>query len=190
MRTVLIFTAAYTVGLFAYGMAVDSSLTILYTSITVGLFVLFALLHRWARWPVHALWALSLVGLFNMLGGVLLIDGRTLYITDVLGPIVYDKVFHFLASTGFAIVSWEAMKRWSGPGFHRGGLLIMTWLVVMGGGAVVEVSELIGTTFGTVNVGTYENNILDIVANGLGAALGLVFVVWWEGRRQSDSAVE
>ena len=185
MRTVLTFTAVYTVALFVYGVAVDSPLTYLYTSINLGLFVLFALLHRWAQWPVHAVWAMSLVGLFNMLGGVLLVDGEPLYVVEFIGPIIYDKFFHFMASAAFVVVAWEAMKLWAGEGYHRGGLLIMTWLVVMGGGAVVEVAELIGSAMSDVNVGTYENNILDIVANGLGAALGIVFVLWWDSRQDS-----
>jgi hypothetical protein len=80
-----------------------------------------------------------------MLGGVLLIAGRPLYLTEVLGPITYDKVFHFIASAGMTFIAWEAMKRWAGVGYHRGGILLMTWLVVMGGGAAVEIGEFIGS---------------------------------------------
>jgi hypothetical protein len=185
MRAVLIFTATYTIGLYVYGISTDSSLTNLYTWINVGLFVLFALLHIWARWPIHALWAVSLVGLGNMLGGVLLIDGMPLYTVEFIGPIRYDKFFHAAASAALAVVAWEAMKRWAGEGYHRGGLLLFTWLVVMGGGAVVEIAELIGSAASDVNVGTYENNILDLVANGLGALMGIGFILWWERRRGS-----
>jgi len=182
MRAVLIFTLTYTIGLYAYGTAIDSPLTNLYTGINVGLFVLFGLLHIWARWPLHALWAVSLVGLGNMLGGVLLVGGVPLYTVEFIGPIRYDKFFHAAASGALAVVAWEAMKRWAGDGYHRGGLLLFTWLVVMGGGAVVEVAELIGSAASDVNVGTYENNILDLVANGIGAAIGIGFVLWWELR--------
>lgn len=183
MRTVIIFTAAYTVGLFLYGQSVDSDLTNLYTGINIGLFVLFGVLNLWAKWPPYALWAVSLVGLFNMLGGVILVDGQALYLAEVLGPIRYDKVFHALAAMAFAPVAWEAAKRWSGPGYHRGGLLMFTWLVVMGGGAVVEIAELIGTAISDVNVGDYGNNALDLVANAVGAAAGVFAVLWWETRQ-------
>jgi len=188
MRAVLIFTATYTIGLYAYGISIDSSLTNLYTGINIGLFVLFALLHIWARWPVHALWAVSLVGLGNMLGGVLVVDGLPLYAAEFIGPIRYDKFFHASASAALAVVAWEAMKQWAGQGFHRGGLLLMTWLAVMGGGAVVEIAELIGSAASDVNVGTYENNILDLLANGIGALVGIGFVLWWERRQVSLSA--
>jgi hypothetical protein len=186
MLPVVVFTIVYTVGLFIYGAVVDSPLTNLYTGINVGLFALFALLQRWARWPLHALWAVSLVGLGNMLGGVLLVDGDALYMAEVLGPLRYDKVFHALAAGAMTIAAWEAMKRWSGGVHHLGGQLLLTWLVVMGGGAVVEIAELIGSTMSGVSVGDYANNALDLVANGTGAVVGIGLVWWLEQRTQGS----
>ncbi|MFQ5522228.1 MAG: hypothetical protein ACE5F5_01435 [Acidimicrobiia bacterium] len=173
--TVLLFAIGYTVVLFFYGISVDSPLTNLYTGINIGLLVLFAVLHRWARWPAYALWAVSLVGLGNMLGGVLLVNGQPLYVAALIGPVRYDKIFHAAASAAMVIVAWESTKRWAGGVHHQGGLLLLTWLVVMGGGAVVEIAEFIGFTAagGAVNVGDYGNNALDLVANALGALMGV-----------------
>lgn len=176
MRAVLVFTIVYTVSLFIYGTVVESPLTNLYTGINIGLFVLFGALHVWARWPVHALWAVSLVGLGNMLGGVLLVDGQALYMAEIVGTLRYDKVFHAVAAGAMVVIAWEAMKRWADGVHHLGGQLLLTWLVVMGGGAVVEVAELIGSTMSGVSVGDYANNALDLVANATGAAVGTVFV--------------
>ena len=176
MKTLIAFTAAYTVGLFAYGQVVESPLAILYTAITIGLFALFAVLHRLANWPLRSLWAASLVGLGNMLGGVLLLEGRPLYVVDLSPFPNYDKIFHTVAGAAMFVVAWEAMKHWAGDGHRFGGLLLATWLVTMGGGAVVEVAEFVGSLVGDVNVGDYENNVLDIVANGLGASVGALYV--------------
>ena len=82
------------------------------------------------------------------------------------------------------ILAWEAMKRWSGGVHHLGGQLLLTWLVVMGGGAVVEIAELIGSTMSGVFVGDYANNALDLVANGVGAAVGIVLIWWFQARGQ------
>ncbi len=183
MRTVIVFTILHTGVLFAYGISVGSPLTNVYTGINVGLFVLFALMYRWVRWPVNALWAASLVGLGNMVGGVLLVDGNPLYMAEVLGPMRYDKVFHALAAGAMVVLAWEAMKRWSDGVRHLGGQLLLTWLVVMGGGAVVEIAELIGSTMSGVFVGDYANNALDLVANGVGAAVGVGLVGWSEVRQ-------
>jgi hypothetical protein len=187
MRAVVVFTLVYMVVLLAYGLSVESPLTLLYTGINVGLFILFGILHIWARWPVHALWAVSLVGLGNMLGGVLLVDGDALYMAQVLGPIRYDKIFHALAGGAMVVVAWEAMKRWSDGVHHLGGQMLLTWLVVMGGGAVVEIAELIGSTLSGVNVGDYANNALDLVANGVGAIVGVAVIWWLEARRPARS---
>jgi len=182
-----VFTLVYMVVLLAYGLSVESPLTLLYTGINVGLFILFGILHIWARWPVHALWAVSLVGLGNMLGGVLLVDGDALYMAQVLGPVRYDKIFHALAGAAMVVVAWEAMKRWSDGVHHLGGQILLTWLVVMGGGAVVEIAELIGSTLSGVNVGDYANNALDLVANGVGAIVGVAVIWWLEARRPARS---
>ena len=187
MRAVVVFTLVYMVVLLAYGLSVESPLTLLYTGINVGLFILFGILHIWARWPVHALWAVSLVGLGNMLGGVLLVDGDALYMAQVLGPVRYDKIFHALAGAAMVVVAWEAMKRWSGGIHHLGGQMLLTWLVVMGGGAVVEIAELIGSTLSGVNVGDYANNALDLVGNGVGAIVGVAVIWWLEARRPARS---
>lgn len=182
MRLVVLFTVAYTVVLLAYGLRDESPLTLLYTGINIGLFILFGILHIWARWPIHALWAVSLVGLGNMLGGVLLVDGDALYMAQVLGPIRYDKIFHALAGAAMVVVAWEAMKRWSDGVHHLDGQLLLTWLVVMGGGAVVEIAELIGATLSDVSVGDYANNAFDLVANGVGATVGVAGAWWFERR--------
>lgn len=183
MRALVIFTVSYTVGLLAYGLSVESPLAGLYTGITVGLFVLFALLNVWAKWPLYALWAISMVGLGNMIGGVMLSGGEPLYAAGMIGPIPFDKFFHALAAFGFVSIAWEAQKRWSGGIHHYGGQLILTWMVVMGGGAVVEIAELIGTVISDVSVGDYANNALDLVANAVGAAVGIGVVLWWEARQ-------
>lgn len=187
MSKVVTFTVLHTVFLFGYGTFVESPLTNLYTGINVGLFVLFGVVHIWAKWPEPALWAVSLVGLGNMLGGVVLVEGNALYMAEVFGPVRYDKVFHALAGGAMVLVAWEAMKRWSGGIRHLGGQLLLTWLVVMGGGAVVEIAELIGSTLSGVNVGDYANNALDLVANGTGAIVGVAVVSWLE--RESPGAL-
>lgn len=183
MRAVVVFTVLYTLVLLVYGLQVDSPLTLLYTGINIGLFVVFGILNRWARWPVHAWWAVSLVGLGNMAGGVFLVNGQPLYMAEVIGSMRYDKVFHAVAGGAMVIVAWEAMKRWSNGVQNLGGQLLLTWLVVMGGGAVVEIAELIGSTMSNVSVGDYGNNALDLVANAVGAAVGVGIVWWMEGRK-------
>jgi hypothetical protein len=97
-------------------------------------------------------------------------------------------VFHAAAAAAMTFVAWEMVKRWSGVGPHPGGMLLVTWLVVMGGGAVVEIAELIGSSMSDVSVGDYTNNALDLVANATGAALALPVVVWLDRRDRVTAA--
>ena len=177
MRAALVFAAAYTVALFVYGHAVDSPLTNVYTGINLLMLAFFAVLDRWARFPPAVWWGIALVGLGNMLGGVLLVDGEPLYMAQVLGPIRYDKVFHAAAAFVCLFVAWAAVQHWAGDGRHFGGMLFITFLATMGGGAAVEIAELIGASVSDVNVGDYANNALDLVANAIGAAIGVVVVL-------------
>lgn len=161
------------VTLFLYGHSVDSPLTDIYTGINLLLVVVFAVIHRWVRFPTIVLWGISLVGLGNMLGGVLLIDGQSLYMTEFIGPIRYDKFFHAAAAMVGVFITWSAIQRWAGNGYHFGGLVFFTFLVTMGGGAMVEIAELIGSTLSDVSVGDYGNNALDLVANAVGGLVGV-----------------
>ncbi|MGH8913435.1 MAG: hypothetical protein ACRDZM_02855, partial [Acidimicrobiia bacterium] len=120
MRQALIFTTAYMVVMYGYGQIVDSPLTNLYAGINVMLFVLFGLIHRWASFSVPTIWGISLVGLGNMLGGVILVGSQPLYVAAFLGPVPYDKFFHAAAAFVLFFVAWEAMTRFSGDGPHHG----------------------------------------------------------------------
>ena len=180
MKSVIGFTALYTVVFFGYGVMVESPLVSVYTGITVLLFVVFAFLHQWAKFPMAILWGLSIVGLGNMAGGVFLVGGEPLYMAGALGSLRYDKLYHASAAAVMFPVAWAAMTRFAGEGVHRRGLLLFSFLVVMGGGAVVEIAELVGSSLSDVSVGDYGNNALDLVANAVGAIVGLLYVVWSE----------
>ncbi len=187
MKLLLSFTAIYTVALLVYGLAVESPLTYTYTALTALILVVFGVMHRWARFPLGILWSITLVGLGNMVGGVILLDGQPLYVAGEIGPLPFDKFFHAAAAFVFFFVAWHAMRTWAGSGYHRGGLLTFTFLVVLGGGAVVEIGELIGTAISEVSVGDYKNNALDLVANAVGAAVGLAIVAWAERGERLNS---
>jgi hypothetical protein len=176
MIAVLVFIAAYTVGFTVYGVAIDSPLTFVYLGITLLLVATFGVFHFYTRFPLALLWVMALVGLVNTMGGVILTDGHPLYTGGKVGPVPFDKFFHALAAFALAFIAWHVMERFGGEGCNRVGMVVLNFLVVMGGGAVVEIAELIGTALSNVSVGDYGNNALDLVANALGAALGCTWI--------------
>lgn len=176
MTAVLVFITAYTVGFTIYGVAVDSPLTFVYLGLTLLLVATFGVFHYITRFPRPLLWVMAVVGMVNTMGGVILTDGHPLYTAGMLGPVPFDKFFHALAGFALTFIAWHVLVRFAGEGYHLIGMVVLNFLVVMGGGAVVEIAELIGTVLSNVSVGDYGNNALDLVANALGAAVGCAWI--------------
>lgn len=170
MKAVLAVVLASVAVLYLYGRAVDSPATTTYVCITLVLVAVLWWIHRTAAFPIPVLWGLAAVGVGNMLGGVLLINGNTLYLTQIIGPFRYDKIFHTAACGVAAWASWHAVGRWSGDSMGPGPRRLVAILMAAGAGAVVEMVEFTGVNvFPETNVGDYGNNMLDLVANLTGA---------------------
>ncbi len=180
MKAVLAATLASVGVMYVYGRAVDSPATTTYVLITLVLVAVLWLIHRSAVFPLPVLWGLAAVGVGNMLGGVLLISGDPLYLTQVLGPFRYDKLFHAGACAVAAWASWHAVGKWSGGAIGPGPRRFVAILMAAGAGAIVEIVEFTGVNvFPETNVGDYGNNMLDLVANLTGATVAALLL----GRR-------
>jgi len=170
MKAVLAAILASVVGMFIYGRVVGSPATTTYVGITLVLVAVLWWINRTAVFPMPVLWGLAVVGVGNMLGGVLLIDGNTLYLTPIIGPLRYDKIFHAGACGVAAWAAWHATGQWSGGSIRPGPRRFVAILMAAGAGAVVEIVEFTGVNiFPETNVGDYGNNMLDLVANLTGA---------------------
>jgi uncharacterized membrane protein YjdF len=112
----------------------------------------------------------------HFLGGLLVVGDDVLYGAHV-GGLYFDKLVH--AYNGFAVaVALAYVLRLAGLRLRpmEGFIVVMC---VVGLGAVVEIVEYIAVLVAPqTNVGDYANNLLDLVANTLGATLGyLVFML-------------
>ena len=169
---VLVALAAALVGFLIYGIAMDVSPVIYYVPITAIFAGVIALIHRSVGFPTVVLWGLAGVAIGNMAGGVLLVGGATLYELPVLGSIQYDKVFHAVAAGVVAWASLEALASW---GLRRTFALgFGAAMMAFGGGALVEVVEYFGSLIiEDPSVGGYTNNAQDLIANTVGAVVGV-----------------
>lgn len=118
-------------------------------------------------------WLLILVEigiLAHFAGAFVPIDGGRLYDTSLLG-VRYDKFVHGgNAFAGAALIDHVLGRL----GARLPGRALVVVGLVMGAGAVVEILEyLVATTVPGARdgVGTYDNNMQDLVANAIGAAL-------------------
>lgn len=190
MRPVLLFTGAYVAATWIYGRAVGSELANIYGVVSVVLALAIGLIHRSVQFSRPVLWALSLVGLGNMAGGVWLVSGRPLYLAPLVGSFRYDKLFHAVATGVAAWAGYEALRRWGSVNRFTGGVAFATVLVACGAGALVEIVEFSSTiVFPTTNVGDYGNNMLDLVANLVGALVAAVLLSWRSRRHAATERV-
>ncbi|HPC82498.1 MAG TPA: DUF2238 domain-containing protein [Thermoanaerobaculaceae bacterium] len=119
----------------------------------------------WA--PLVSLQALMVL---HFAGGVVARDGIRLYDVPVAFGVSFDKVVHFAA--GFVAVQlFTALAR----GRHRDlppFPAVFAVLVALGGGAAWELVEYLAyALIPLTGVGGYDNNMQDLLANGLGAVL-------------------
>lgn len=177
MLAPLVVVAASTAAFLVYGLAVGSSFVTYYVPITVVLTGVIWLLHRSARFSRTTLWLLVAIAIGNMAGGILLVDGRPLYVLHLVGDMRFDKPFHAFATGVGAVASIDALRSWTGRAALTGGVAFAAVLMATGAGSLVEIIEYVGSVlFEHTNVGDYGDNMLDLVAN-LGGAVAAVALV-------------
>ena len=167
---------AAVIGFLFYGLSVDSPFVGYYVPITAALMGLGVWMHRRLRWTDSVVWGLVAIGIGNLVGGVLLVDGQPFYSYALVGDLRYDKVFHAVAT---GVAAWAAHGALAGrvnnPG--RLGLGFLVVLVASGAGAIVEMIEYLGSViFEQTSVGDYANNMLDLVANLIGAVAAVLIL--------------
>jgi hypothetical protein len=178
--------AAATAGFWVYGLSVDSPFVGYYIPITAVLMGLGVWMHRHLQWNRSVIWGLVAIGIGNLVGGVLLVDGQPFYSYALIGNLRYDKVFHAIAT---GVAAWAAHGALTGrivkPG--RLGLGFLVVLIASGAGAMVEMIEYLGSViFEQTSVGDYANNMLDLVANLVGAVVA-VLILGTTGHDMVDS---
>lgn len=165
-------TALAVVAWGAYGLARGSPLALPYL---VELAVL-ATFVGWldSRHPFRraTLAGLSLWAVLHMAGGMLDIEGVTLYETWLLPVLRWDQLVHAVGFGFGGVAVFEAFQPWLGS---DSGPAAAAWVAFMGSngiGAVNEVVEFIASRLLTfANVGDEVNTGLDLIANAVGGAI-------------------
>ncbi|MHB9003049.1 MAG: hypothetical protein ACYC6C_03165 [Coriobacteriia bacterium] len=143
---------------------------VLYSLGVLTIMIAFWLALRRHEYPMWAVVALQLTVIGHIVGRFVVIDGLPAYRSEFLG-LRGDKVIHAFNSLAAAVFA-TAM-------FRRLGLVLRGWegfivvMTVSGAGALVEIVEYGGTmVLPVTHVGTYANNMQDLIANLVGALLG------------------
>jgi putative membrane protein len=89
----------------------------------------------------------------------------------------YDQVVHTYCYTVIALLLWPVVTHIAKPGAGHKTLVFLTVLAATGIGGINEIIEFSATVLvPDTNVGNYENNAIDIVANLIGALLAVPFL--------------
>jgi len=144
-----------------------------------AVFILLAILLLWRRFrgvlvPVWLLFALEAGILLHFSGGLVFFGERRLYDLSLFGSGIealrFDKLVHLVNAAVVALL----VRRLVGSRVPLDALArLFVVLCVLGLGALVEIVEYGACLMvQRTGVGTYDNNMLDLVANLLGASLG------------------
>jgi uncharacterized membrane protein YjdF len=140
-------------------------------------FILLLIFYKALHLKFHLLIGLFILGLLHSFGGTFIINGLPLYQGSIT-TIPYDKIVHFFGSFIVALIAYNFIypalikKEQKNKGF----VFLTVFLITVGVGAIIEIIEFIATiSFQKTIVGDYQNNILDLVANALGAIFASLF---------------
>ena len=174
---VVLFLGAGAAAIAAYGWSTESPFVGIYLTVTGVLTLVMVWIDRAVVVADPVLWGLALVANGNLAGGVLLVGDGTLDLAPILGPVRYDQVFLALATGVGTIAAWAALKRWGEIERFTPGIGFAVVLMGCGAGALVEIVEYVGTlVVPNSSVGDYGNNMLDLVANLVGALAAVALI--------------
>lgn len=156
---------------------------LIYAGVTL---VLLGFLH-WTDNKFHhyasVLWMFDVWIILHILGGLLVVGGGVLYsymLISLIGEpyqiLKYDQVVHVYCYFVVALLVCRIVAQIVRPEISFGVLALIILLVACGIGVLNEVVEFIAVvSLPHTNVGGYENTLLDIVGNLLGALLAVPF---------------
>lgn len=188
---VISLTIIYLIGFIAFTVISGKYDFMPYIGIQVILTIAVFIAHRSVHYAVPMLWALSIWGLLNLLGGIIPLPPALLahsaggFLGDlwvVKGYLTLDKCVHVY---GFAVATWFSWQtlcniihsRYQRRLMPSLGLLLIVITSSIGYGAVVEVVEfLVSSLFHPDEMDSYQNTGWDMIANSVGALVASVII--------------
>lgn len=180
-------TAIYVLALAGYGLAADSPLAVPYLVQMVALSWLVLALDKRSPFSTVTLTGLSLWGLMHMVGGMVSIDGATLYETWLVSFLRWDQLVHVVGFGFGGIAAFEVFTPWLAKPVSPAAA---AWTAFIGSAAIGAINETIefiaSRLLPFANVGDAINTGFDLIANAVGGACA----AWWVHRsRQVEARV-
>ncbi len=154
----------------------------------VGVLVFFSVLIlatlKKTNFDYITLWGLSIWGLLHMSGGSLRIGDNVLYALEVFRflevgdtyVLKFDQVVHAFGFGVTTLVAYHLLKPRISK-MHKGLLYGLCVFIAMGAGALNEIVEFLAVVIlPKTGVGGFYNTGLDLVFNGLGSLIAVIFI--------------
>jgi len=179
------FNLLYVLGFAAYYISIRNYEFLWYVLVLVGFFLLIGLTIRKSNFDYVILWGLSIWGLLHMAGGGVIVNGGVLYTLQLI-PLVgtgeltilkYDQLVHFFGFGVATLVVYHLLKPYLNEKTNWKVVYPILVAAGVGLGAFNEIVEFIAVlSISDTNVGGYENTVLDLVFNTLGAIAAVIFI--------------
>lgn len=175
------FIVGYALGatLFAWSLFVGNGEFLIYAVVTTTLLGILHHTDRHFHYHTLVLWLFALWIILHILGGLFVVDGKVLYSTMLIEWIgtpydilKYDQLVHIYCYFVVALIVATVLNQVLRPDVSYGLYLSFVVLAASGIGAMNEVIEFLAVvSVPETNVGGYENTLIDILANLIGALL-------------------
>ena len=171
----------------AYYFAIKNYEFIMYIIVILLVFMLIIFTNNKVKYSNTSLWGLTIWGTLHMAGGGIPVKGDVLY-KLILIPITeqifrYDQFVHIIGFGVATLIMFELLKPKLKPLKYRTAISIVVVMAGLGVGAVNEIIEYMATLFvPETGVGGYDNTLLDLISDLIGAVLALLIIRFKEDK--------
>jgi len=154
---------------------------IMYIFVILIFFVLILLTNNRVNYSNTSLWGLTIWGTLHMAGGGIPVKGDVLY-KLILIPITesifrYDQFVHIIGFGVATLIMFEVLKPKLRPIKHWTAISLVVVMAGLGVGAVNEIIEYVATLLTPeTGVGGYDNTLLDLISDLIGALFALMVI--------------
>ncbi len=154
---------------------------IIYIFVILFFFVLILFTNNRVNYSNTSLWGLTLWSTLHMAGGGISVKGDVLY-KLILVPITesifrYDQFVHIIGFGVATLIMFELLNPKLKPIKYWTAISIVVVMAGLGVGAVNEIVEYIATLLvPETGVGGYDNTLLDLISDLIGALFALIVI--------------
>ena len=181
----IFFNLAYIIAFSIYYFSIGNFEFLWYIIVIVFFFALIFTTIRKTNFDYFILWGLSLWGLMHMSGGGLTVNGEVLY-RLILIPIIqsgelvilrFDQFVHFFGFGIATVAAHHILKPYLKNKVNWKVVYTLIALIGIGAGVLNEIVEFIAVVaISETGVGGYENTLLDLIFNSIGAIAGIIVI--------------